>query len=378
MRIVNRCILSLLPTLSILSLAPWSSASASISCPSPQQNVTCSDGETRRPGDLMMGFTTFGNAMIVGIHPATSQQFPDVYMHSQFPAAYLGDLVPVPENPNQMLVGAELDATGKRMTIGRLDRCGVLVDPKYGDFTAFYGLTGLQHLLGVAGLAIDPTSGDIFMPEFAWHPQVTSGLRPFAHRHFRVPHGGGPATYFYAGGTDDYGPGDSRHSGGSAFNLDGDLYQSGYGQESLSVITAEQLDEMNPQEVRIDHDPNQHNSPGYRGLHRMVVDGTGRYIFATDLSYDIVRIDTQHDYERTVFLASTPGRSFKQIAIDTSNRIWTVDTSGVLHRTSNIYLSYGVIEASYDVASAIGLPGQAAVSLAIYGVNEPVIQSACE
>src|SRR5690606_26766233 len=116
----------------ILSLAPWSSASASISCPSPQQNVTCSDGETRRPGDLMMGFTTFGNAMIVGIHPATSQQFPDVYMHSQFPAAYLGDLVPVPENPNQMLVGAELDATGKRMTIGRLDRCGVLVDPKYG------------------------------------------------------------------------------------------------------------------------------------------------------------------------------------------------------------------------------------------------------
>ncbi len=345
-------------------------ATANPSCPEFVPPVTCLDNITRQPGDILVATIQNNMARIIGLDPDSSPSNPNTYVHAEFPADDLGDIVAIPENPREFVFTTALPETNGQMTVGKIDLCGNLVDAKFGDFTNYYTNFPPQGLTTHHGIAVNPMTGDFYVAGLAFHPQVESGPRHFTHRHFVVPANGGTAPLFYSWGWDDYGPGDSRNSGGAIFDLNGNYWQSGFGQESLSVIAG---GTPYSQEYRLDYDPQNHNALGYYGLHDMVIEATNSYIFAPDLTSTVRRIDLQ-TRERTAWYEEDNNRIYMYITIDSADRIWMTDRAGHVLQLSNTNAPVGQLQAEYDLSSSLN----GVRAIAVYGENEPTVRETCE
>jgi hypothetical protein len=369
-----------------LVLALPAPASATNYCAGLQEPVTCPDGVARLPGDILFSSASIEydsnwnptpKVRIFGLRAAPSGFDPEFYLHAEFESGQFGDMVAVPGNPTELAFVGTLPASGGRLTVGKLDRCGNLVAPKYGDFSAFYsGDLGITN-----ALAVDPRTGDLLVSEAIEHPEATAPAtsRPFRHRHFRVPSRGGAVAAFWSQGVDWYGAGDASVSGGSVFDSAGNFWQSGPGQESLSVIYSEMFLSVAPMEKRINYDPAHHNQPGYQGLLDMVTDGAGQFLLATNPDKSIVKVNLG-TFEREVWWSDD--RGFRYLTVDGNNRAWAASNDGSIAQLADMDGMIGFPVANYFIPN-VGwsdnpLSEAELRSLATYGVSGPEVRAACQ
>ncbi len=354
-------------------------ANAAGVCEVTETPPSCSDSVVRNVGDILIAvqfegaFDQPASVGILGIPPGGSEQ--DVYLHARWAASSIGDLHPVAAAPKQQW--ALTSPTYSRLY--HFDECGQVITDDYGRLQP-----GAQEV----GFAVDPVEGDVLVSG-----RLNNTSVPHTHTYYRVASASSHSTFIselrVVDGLPDYEGANSAESGAMAFAPDGTLFQSGYGRESLTTISAEQLSRPNgPVEEIL----SRIGLTDGAGLEELVNDGSHLWGIAIPSvgkpSGAVVRINPTDKLRTDWYIPDGPADRLEGLVIDSGGNLWVATRAGRLTQLSRS-TSHQVTK-TIDLAAAVShlsakLPSDintlsSARSLSVYGANPPAmcpISAAC-
>lgn len=339
----------------------------------------CSDSVDRNVGDILIAvqfetdFDQPASVGILGVPPGGTEQ--DVYLHARWTASSVGDLHPVGSNPKQQW--ALTSPTYSRLY--HLDECGRVITDDYGRLQP-----GAQEV----GFAVDPVSGDVLVSG-----SLSSASVPHTHTYYRVAAPSSHTTFIselrVVDGLPDYEGANSAQSGAMAFTPDGTLFQSGYGRESLTSISAEQLSRT---DGPVEEILSRIGLSDGAGLEELVHDGSHLWAIAIPSvgkpSGAVVRINPTDKQRTDWYIPDGPADRLEGLVIDRDGNLWVSTRGGRLTQLSRT-TSHQVTK-TIDLVAAVShlsskLPSDVKAltstrSLSVYGANPPAmcpISSAC-
>ncbi len=338
-------------------------AGAQQACPEEQAPaLNCPDGNVRQPGSILItGNLGSGLVGVVSVDPAGTEA--DVFVHSSWSGHDIGNIHPVPHSPKEQFV-----LTGIQGSYGihRLDQCGQTAEVGYG---------GLAVQGQYKGFAVDSASGDLIVSSQIEKLHTADPPQPPRHEYFRIAaDGSGFSTFTTELDSLVYEGADSRVSGAMTYDSQGTLWQSGYGQESLTSITHAQLLQDVPQESF-------HRVGVGRGLNALGYDG--RYLWGSAAlgAPELYRIDPQGPaYARTLWYTAdfatelSNGNDTRGVTVDPDGNPWVITFDNKLVKLGKD--SPDTVLKVIDLKVAVP-EFSSAFALGVYGVNPAGIEGRC-
>lgn len=352
-----------LTAIASVAFQPADSMAAEL-CPDQQvPPLNCPDGHLRQLGNILVtGYLGSGQVGVLSVDSAAAVA--NVFVHSSWSGHDIGNVHSVPHSPKEQYV---LTGVQGSYSIHRLDECGQSVEQ---------GVGGLVLQGQYRGFTVDSVTGDLIVSSSIERRNTHQPPQPARHEYFRIaPDGSGFTTLTSELDSVVYEGADTRVSGAMTYDSAGTLWQSGYGQESLTSITQEQLSQSVPRESL-------HRVGAGLGLNALAYDG--RYLWGSPALGDagVYRISPEGpDYVRTLWYtadfetSNSNGNDTRGVTVDADGNPWVVTFDSKLVQLSKD--SPNTVLKVVDLRAAVP-EFSSPFALGVYGANPEGITRQCD